>query len=108
VIHFNFGLHDLRRVDANTGKNSNQATDPQQADPDTDERQLRRITAALAATGAKLILATTTPVPEGRLRPHRENGDVEIYNQRARRVMAEFGVASNDLYAAALPKLAAV
>ncbi|MCA9249299.1 MAG: hypothetical protein KDA42_19390, partial [Planctomycetales bacterium] len=38
VIHFNFGLHDLKHVDAASGKNSNDANDPHQANPDKYEQ----------------------------------------------------------------------
>ena len=42
VIHFNFGLHDLKRVDAN-GKNSNKPTDPHQARRKFTRSSLRRL-----------------------------------------------------------------
>ena len=32
LIHFNFGLHDLKHVNISTGKNSNDPNDPLQAD----------------------------------------------------------------------------
>jgi len=51
VIHFNFGLHDLKRVDAETGKNSNDPNDPHQAPPDRYRDQLRQILKTLEATG---------------------------------------------------------
>ncbi|HEY8506421.1 MAG TPA: sulfatase-like hydrolase/transferase, partial [Gemmataceae bacterium] len=105
VIHFNFGLHDLKRVDPKTGAPSNNPDHPRQADPGAYEKQLRAIVAKLKPTGAKLIFATTTPVPEGKVRPHRDPEDVPRYNAVARRVMEENGVAVNDLYAFALPRL---
>ena len=105
VIHFNFGLHDLKRVDAKTGKNSNEPQDPRQAEPEAYEKNLREIVAALKKTGAKLVFATTTPVPEGRLSPRRDPEDPPRYNAIARKVMEENGVAVNDLHAFALPRL---
>lgn len=108
VIHFNFGLHDLKRVDPETGKNSNDPKDPHQADPATYERQLRRIVAKLKETKAKLIFATTTPVPPGGVKPYREVSDPERYNRIARKVMKEHGIAINDLYAFAKPRLQAL
>jgi len=99
VIHFNFGLHDLKRVKADTGQNSNDPADPRQAEPEVYERQLRAIVARLRETGAELVFATTTPVPEGGVKPHRDPADVERYNGIARRVMAENDIAINDLYA---------
>ena len=40
VIHFNFGLHDLKHVDT-TGKNSKDPNDPQQADVKTYRKKSR-------------------------------------------------------------------
>ncbi len=108
VIHFNFGLHDLKRVDAETGKNSHDAHDPHQAPPERYEAQLRDIVARLRATGARLVFATTTPVPEGDMRPYREPADAVRYNEIARRVTTDAGVAVNDLHAFALPRLAEI
>jgi acyl-CoA thioesterase-1 len=105
VIHFNFGLHDLKRVDAETGKNSNDPNDPHQASPERYREQLGQILDALMATGARLVFATTTPVPEGDLRPYREPEDAVLYNSIAREVMVGAGVPINDLYAFALPRL---
>ena len=63
------------------------------------------ITERLMKTGAKLIFATTTPYPEG-VRPRRDVADAVRYNAVARKVMAARGVAINDLYAFAKPRLA--
>jgi lysophospholipase L1-like esterase len=98
VIHFNFGLHDLKRVDAETGKNSNSPGDPHQADPARYEAQLRTIATRLRETDARLVFATTTPVPEGELRPHRAPADSPAYNAVAIRVMKEEGIPVNDLF----------
>ena len=105
VIHFNFGLHDLKRVDAKTGKNSNDAGDPRQAEPEAYEKNLREIVGTLKKTGARLVFATTTPVPEGRSSPLRDAEDPPRYNAIARKIMEENGVVVNDLYAFALPRL---
>ncbi|MCA8954716.1 MAG: sulfatase-like hydrolase/transferase [Planctomycetes bacterium] len=107
VIHFNFGLHDLKRVHPDTGAASNDPAHPNQAPLQTYERQLRKIVARLRQTGAKLVFATTTPVPRG-VRPHREQADVERYNATARRVMAEHGIAVSDLHAFAATRLAQI
>ncbi|MCR9245405.1 MAG: sulfatase-like hydrolase/transferase [bacterium] len=103
LIWFNFGLHDLKRVLPN-GRNSNNADDGRQAEPEVYERQLRAITQKLKATGARLVFATTTPVPPGGVRPHRDVDDPERYNAIARRVMAEFEVEICDLYGFALAR----
>lgn len=105
VIHFNFGLHDLKATDPETGRASNDPEHPRQADLDTYEQQLRTIAKALQATGAKLVYATTTPVPEGGVRPHRDPADVVRYNERAVAVAREVGAEIDDLYAFALPRL---
>lgn len=103
LIWFNFGLHDIKRVKAN-GRNSNDPRDGRQAEPDTYERQLRAMVAKLKQTGSTLVFATTTPVPKGGVRPHRDVEDPERYNLIARSVMKENGVAVVDLYAFALAR----
>jgi acyl-CoA thioesterase-1 len=95
VIHFNWGLHDLKFMD--TGK--------QQVPLDDYGKNLRELVKQLKATGAKLIWCATTPVPEGDLKPMRKNSDVIAYNAVAKKIMDEVGVAIDDLYAYALPKL---
>jgi lysophospholipase L1-like esterase len=95
VIHFNFGLHDLKRL----------ADGKPQVPPDAYERYLRLIVARLKHTGAKLIWATTTPVPEGKVSPPRLPSDVPLYNEIALRIIKENGVAVNDLYAFAASRL---
>jgi acyl-CoA thioesterase-1 len=105
VVHFNFGLHDLKRVNPETGSNSKDPADPNQAPLDTYGVQLRSISRRLLDSGATVIFATTTPVPDGALRPHRDPEDVERYNAVAVQVMAELGIQVNDLYAFILPSL---
>ena len=95
VIHFNFGLHDLRHMD--DGK--------RQVEPADYEANLRSLVADLKKTGAKLIFGTTTPVPEGKLTPQRTFGDVATYNDIALKVMKENGVAIDDLNAAVTPDI---
>lgn len=94
VIHFNWGLHDLK-----------QAKDGPQVPIEEYEKNLRALVKKLKATGAALVWATTTPVPEGDQRPPRKAEDVARYNAIAKKVMDENGVAIDDLYAFALPKL---
>ena len=96
VIHFNFGLHDLKLME--TGK--------RQVEVEDYEKNLRTLVAAMKKTGAKVIFATTTPVPEGKLNPPRSFGDVATYNQIALKVMKEEGVAIDDLNAAVTPDIA--
>lgn len=96
VVHFNFGLHDLRHME--DGK--------RQVEPADYEANLRSLVADLKKTGAKLIFATTTPVPEGKLTPQRTFGDVAVYNDIALKVMKKNGVAIDDLNAAVAPDIA--
>jgi acyl-CoA thioesterase-1 len=96
VIHFNFGIHDLKHM----------PDGQRQVEPEDYEKNLRTLVAKLKATGAKLIWATTTPIPEGELNPPRTFGKVPEYNEIAQRVMKENGVAIDDLNAAITPHLA--
>lgn len=105
VIHFNFGLHDLKRVHPETGRNSNDPDHPHKADPQRYEEQLRAIVRRLRETRARLVFCTTTPVPPGELRPYREPSDVITYNRIARRIMREERVVVNDLFQFALVRL---
>ena len=108
VIHFNFGLHDLKHVDPESRKNSQKESDPPQATLEAYENQLRTIVAALKATNAKLIFATTTPVPEGGVKPFRDPKSVAEYNQVALKVMNENGIKVNDLYTFSLNRLSEI
>jgi len=107
LIWFNFGLHDLKRVKPD-GKNSNDANDGRQAEPDAYERQLREIVGKLKATGSELVFATTTPIPKGGVRPHRDVADAQRYNDIARAIMKEHGIDVVDLYAFALQRQARI
>jgi acyl-CoA thioesterase-1 len=66
VIHFNWGIHDLKIMP--DGK--------RQVEPEDYEKNLRALVAKMKATGAKLIWATTTPIPSGKLVPDRQFGQV--------------------------------
>ena len=103
VIHFNFGLHDLKRVQPGTLKNSNDPTHENQAPIATYEKQLREIVGKLKKTGAKLVFATTTPVPKGGVEPHRDVTGPNEYNEIALKIMNENDIAVNDLFAFAAP-----
>ena len=104
VVHFNFGLHDLKRIDADR-RNSDDPSDPPQADIEAYERNLRRIARAILASGATPVFCTTTPVPKGGVRPHRDPDDVALYNEIALKVMSELGIRVNDLHSFAAERL---
>lgn len=105
IIHFNFGLHDIKHVDPTTGKNSNNPKHPQQADIKQYKKNLIEIVKKLNATGAALIFATTTPYPETVNNPHRKPGMPSKYNRAAIKIMNKNNIAINDLYAFMLPRM---
>jgi lysophospholipase L1-like esterase len=96
VVHFNVGLHDLKfvvkgKLDKVNGKQVSSLAEY--------EANLRGIIAYLKteAPKAKLIFATTTPVPEGEA--GRIAGDAAKFNEVARRVLRDFPrININDLY----------
>lgn len=98
VIHFNFGLHDLKYLDAQ-GNYVAPGQGKVVSDLQHYETNLRELVERLKRTGAMLIFATTTPVPGGTL-ARIEHAEI-AYNAVARRVMEESGVAINDLHALA-------
>jgi len=86
LIHFNFGIHD-------------------RATPMTDYTQrLEALVGRLQATGAKLIWASTTPIPDDPATGQTAASIVER-NQAAAEVMARHGVAVDDLFTLVTPHL---
>jgi len=101
VIHFNFGLHDLKWLE--DGRLAMPGRGAQNVRVAEYEANLDRIVTRLEATGATLVWATTTPVPRGaRGRAH---GDAARYNAAAARVVARHGIAVDDLHAYISPDL---
>ncbi len=105
VIHFNFGLHDIKHVDPVTGENSNNPKHPQQAPLKKYKQNLEIIVEKLKATGAKLIFATTTPYPDVVEGPLRKPGMPVKYNREAVKIMNKNNIIINDLYAFMLPRM---
>ncbi len=105
VIHFNFGLHDLKHEDPVTHQNSTREEDPKQADVKQYARNLKAIVEKLKKTGAVLIFATTTPFPDKPDGPLRRASDVKAYNRAALKIMKRNGVLINDLHGFALPRM---
>ena len=94
VIHFNFGLHDAKLLPEGINH----------APLEQYRQNLERIVEQLQATGARLIWASTTPVPHGGyLQPTRRFASIDRYNQVAAEVMAAHGIAINDLNRAITP-----
>lgn len=104
VIHFNFGLHDLKFVVGD--KTQLVAVDTpgshHQVPIEEYVKNLEKIVARLKKTDAKLVWCSTTPVPEGA--SGRYPDDAGRYNAAALKVMQKHGVAVDDLYAFAMPK----
>jgi acyl-CoA thioesterase-1 len=105
LIHFNFGLHDIKHVDPETGKNSKDPAHPHQADPKQYKKNLEVIVEKLKTTGVKLVFATTTPYPDEVGGPLRDPGMPEKYNKVALRIMKKNGIMVNDLHAFVLPRM---
>lgn len=96
VIHFNVGLHDLKYL---KDKKLNKREGKQVNSVEQYAKNLRKIIQYLKklAPTAKLIFATTTPVPEGEA--GRVAGDANKYNAVALKVMQDFPeIVINDLY----------
>jgi lysophospholipase L1-like esterase len=99
VIHFNFGLHDLKYVDE-AGRMVPPAKGTRVSTAASYETNLRSLVANLKSTGAKLIWCSTTPIPEG------ANGRVKSseieFNRLAANIMEENGIAVDDLHSFAV------
>lgn len=86
VIHFNFGIHDR-----NT--------------PIAEYRQrLEQLVERMQKAGAKLVWASTTPIPDDPSKKQTSTS-IEERNAVAAEVMAEHGVITNDLFTAITPHL---
>lgn len=87
VIHFNFGIHDRNTpVDEYTGR-------------------LDQLVARMKQTGARLIWASTTPIPDD---PPKKQASASVVerNKAAAALMTRHGIATDDLFAAITPRLA--
>jgi hypothetical protein len=93
VIHFNFGLHDLRYIEGQ-----------HQVPIEQYEKNLRQITDRLKQTGAALVWCSTTPVPDG-CEPGRKAGDEVAFNAVAKKTMDENHIPIDDLCSFARPRL---
>ena len=87
VIHFNFGIHD-------------------RGTPAADYvNRLEAIVGRLEKTGAKLVWASTTPIPDNPAQKQTARSIVEK-NALAAEVMRRHGIPTDDLFAALTPRLA--
>jgi hypothetical protein len=87
VIHFNFGIHDRATPAADYAK------------------RLEEIVERLQKTGAKVIWASTTPIPDN---PDQKQTAASVVdkNKIAAEIMAKHGIPTDDLFAAITPHLA--
>lgn len=104
VIHFNWGLHDLKYIQADPSKRADPkaAGSHQQVALADYEKNLAELVKTMQAAGAKLIWCNTTHVPAGS--DGRVEGDEAKYNEAAARVMTAAGIPTDDLRAHALAK----
>jgi hypothetical protein len=86
VIHFNFGIHDRGTPAADYVK------------------RLEEIVTRLEKTGAKLIWASTTPIPDNPAQKQTAQSVVEK-NVLAAEVMTKHGIPTDDLFGAMTPRL---
>jgi hypothetical protein len=86
VIHFNFGIHDRHTAVADY------------------TQRLEQLVERMKKTGAKLIWAGTTPIPDDPAKNQTAASIVER-NAAAAALMKKHGVAINDLFAAVTPHL---
>jgi lysophospholipase L1-like esterase len=104
VIHFNFGLHDLKWMGPN-GENlaePNKAGNQPQVSIADYAKNLEIIVTRLKKTGAVLIWRNTTPVPKGAR--GRVVGDSVKYNTAALDVMKRHEIQVDDMYSYSLAK----
>lgn len=99
VIHFNWGLHDLcyRNPDSKAQGSRDKVNGKISVPLDQYEKNLETLVERLEKTGAKLVFATTTIVPEGE--SGRIAGDDVRYNEAAEAIMKKRGIPVDDLHA---------
>ena len=87
VIHFNFGIHDRNTPLTEYGA------------------RLEQLVQRMAKTGAKLVWASTTPIPDDAPKQQTAASVIER-NQLAAKIMEKCGVKTDDLFEAITPQLA--
>ncbi|WP_372757777.1 SGNH/GDSL hydrolase family protein [Mariniflexile sp.] len=105
VIHFNVGLHDLKYL---KGKNLDKKNGKQVSSISVYKDNLEKICSYLKINfpKARLIFATTTPVPKGE--KGRFEGDSVKYNKAAMEVLGNHpDIIINDLYGYTKPNFEA-
>jgi hypothetical protein len=104
VIHFNWGLHDLKFIADDPSKrvSPTDAGARHQVSVEDYEKNLASLVKTMQATGAKLIWCNTTHVPSGS--DGRIEGEEDQYNAVAAKIMTAAKITTNDLRAHALKK----
>ena len=87
IIHFNFGIHDRSTPMANYSD------------------RLEQLVTRLKETGATVIWASTTPIPDSSKKKWTAASIVER-NVAAAKIMKKHGIATDDLFTAITPRLA--
>ncbi|MCA8995633.1 MAG: SGNH/GDSL hydrolase family protein [Planctomycetaceae bacterium] len=105
VIHFNWGLHDLKYMN-DKGQLVAPSEGHQQVPPDEYKHNLEKLVQRLEKTGAKLIWRNTTPIPEGS--QGRVPGDEVKYNEIAAKIMRSHDIPTDDHYSFVKPQIEAL
>lgn len=87
VVHFNFGIHDRSTSIADY------------------TQRLEQLIERMQKTGARLVWASTTPIPDDPAKGQKAASIVER-NSAAAELMQKHGIAVDDLFAAITPRLA--
>ncbi|MCA9072115.1 MAG: SGNH/GDSL hydrolase family protein, partial [Planctomycetaceae bacterium] len=105
VIHFNWGLWDLcyRNPESKTQGHRDKVNGKLTHTPEQYRENLEKIVSILEKTNAKLIWASTTPVPDDEA--GRKVGDDAVYNRVATEVMKKHNIPINDLHTLMVPKM---
>ncbi|MDP7290453.1 MAG: SGNH/GDSL hydrolase family protein, partial [Phycisphaerae bacterium] len=88
VIHFNWGLHDLKYMDPASRKLAGPPKGKQVRPVEKYAENLEILVKRMKKSGAKLIFATTTPVPKGC--GGRVAGDAKRYNMSCPEISCHF------------------
>ncbi len=98
VIHFNWGLWDLcyRNPSSKEQGNRDKKNGKVSFTPEQYRANLEKLVLRLKATGAQLVWASTTVVPEGEA--GRFVGDDAKYNAIAAEIMKRHDIPTDDLY----------
>lgn len=104
VIHFNWGLHDLKYMGPKGENLYPKEKGGKRQVPEAEyEKNLEKLVKRLKQTKAKLIWRNTTPCPPGA--QGRYVGDSVIYNKIAARIMKKHGIPTHDLFTMSMERM---